>query len=86
MEQCILTYVVSINTDINGYCNVFNNISKTSKVSFTNNPAAIAGNSIYFNIPKSCQIITDIPYSGKFLEGEIFGNFGKNNDFRKYIS
>ena len=27
-----------------------------------------------------------VPYSGKFLEGEIFRNFGKNKDFWKYIS
>ena len=26
-----------------------------------------------------------LPYSGKFSEGKIFGNFGKN-DFQKYIS
>ena len=31
------------------------------------------------------QYKINIPYSGKFSEGEIFGNFGKN-DFRKYIS
>ena len=59
--------LVSINTGINGICNVFNNISKTSKVSFTYNSAAIAGNSIYFNISKSCQIITDINNKSSLL-------------------
>ena len=41
-------------------CDMFWNISNVSNLSFINNSAGIAGNSIYFSIPQSCQIITDI--------------------------
>ena len=40
-------------------CNELWDISNTSEVCFADNLAGIAGNSIYFNIPQTCQIITD---------------------------
>ena len=51
---------MTIDSDVNPYCDVLKSTSNTFNVSFTNNSADIAGNAIYFNIPKSCQIITDI--------------------------
>ena len=51
-------YIDLVNVDTN-YCDVFKDISNVSNVSFSNNFAGISGNSIYFNIPQSCQIITD---------------------------
>ena len=37
----------------------FTSLPYTSKVQFTNNSAGIAGNSLYFSIPESCNIIRD---------------------------
>ena len=63
---------------------VFNDSSSdTSTVSFTNNSAGIAGNSIYFNIPASCDVVQDsmdnnslvyIPYKFNYtqLPGSIW--------------
>ena len=38
---------------------VINNLSKTATLLFTDNSAGIAGNSIYFNIPESCDVIKE---------------------------
>ena len=61
------------------HCDVFKDISNTSNVSFVNNLAGIAGNSIYFSIPESCPISTDIGnkssllyYPNKFNYSETF--------------
>ena len=35
---------------------LFNNLSNFSSIVFTNNAAGISGNSIFFNIPKSCNV------------------------------
>ena len=35
------------------------NFSNTSNILFTDNSAGIAGNSIYFNIPESCDVVRD---------------------------
>ena len=61
--------LVNLDTEITKYryCNVFYSISNTSNVSFTNNSAAIAGNSIYFNVPKGCHVITDINNESSLL-------------------
>ena len=59
--------LVSQNSDITGYCDVFYSISNTSNISFTNNSAGIAGDSIYFSIPQSCPIITDINNKSSLL-------------------
>ena len=59
--------IVILETDSDRYCNVFNSISNTSNVSFINNSASIAGNSIYFSVPKSCHIITDINNKSSLL-------------------
>ena len=50
---------IDLDVDIDEYCDVFKAISDTSMFSFINNTAGIAGNSIYFNIPQNCQIVTD---------------------------
>ena len=49
------------------HCNMYWYISITSNVSFINNSAIIAGNSIYFSIPQSCHIITDINNNSSLL-------------------
>ena len=42
------------------HCAVFQNISSLSNVSFIDNVAGKAGNSIYFDVPKGCNIITNV--------------------------
>ena len=61
------------------HCDVFKNISNTFSVSFIDNLAGIAGNSIYFSIPESCPVITDtknkssvLYYPNKFNYSESF--------------
>lgn len=41
-------------------CVVFENIDENTYISFVNNSAGIAGNSIYFSIPRACNIITNV--------------------------
>ena len=48
-------------------CDMFWSISNTSNISFINNSAGIASNSIYFSIPQSCHIITDIKNDSSIL-------------------
>ena len=48
-------------------CNIFRRVPSTSSVSFINNLAGIAGDSIYFNIPQTCHIITDINNNSSLL-------------------
>ena len=52
---------------VSEHCNVFNSILVTSVFSFINNSAGIAGNSIYFSIPRACQIVTDINNTSSLL-------------------
>ena len=63
------------------HCDVFQRIPYASNISFSNNSAVIAGNSIYFNVAKDCQVITDInnkssllyyPNMFKYFEKSIF--------------
>ena len=51
---------INLDVGITQYCNVFKSIPGTSIISFTDNSAKVAGNSIYFSISQSCQIITDV--------------------------
>ena len=51
---------INLDVGITQYCNVFQSIPDTSIISFNDNSAKVAGNSIYFSIPQSCQIITDV--------------------------
>ena len=48
------------------------NFSNTSNVLFTDNSAGIAGNSIYFNIPESCDVVRD-SVIGKFNYSQTLG-------------
>ena len=70
---------VNLDVVITQYCNVFKSIPDTSIISFTDNSAKIAGNSIYFSISQNCQIITDVNdissllyYPNKFKYSESF--------------
>ena len=70
---------INLYVDVNKYCNVFKSISDTSIISFTDNSAKVAGNSMYFSIPQICQIITDfnnksslLYYPNKFKYFESF--------------
>ena len=56
---------------------LFSNFSNFSSIEFTNNAAGISGNSIYFNIPKSCNVqrnytkndsVAYIPYKLKYTQ------------------
>ena len=51
---------INLDVGITHYCDVFELIPDTSIISFTDNSAKIAGNSIYFSISQDCQIITDV--------------------------
>ena len=62
--RAIYIDLVNVDTD---YCDVFKDISNASNVSFIKNLAGISGNSIYFNIPQSCQIITDTNNNSSLL-------------------
>ena len=52
---------------VTGYCDVFNNIANPSNLFFINNSADIAGNSIFFSIPQTCQIITNASDTASLL-------------------
>ena len=52
---------------VTGYCDVFDNITNPSNLFFTNNSADIAGNSIFFSIPQTCQIITNASNTASML-------------------
>ena len=60
-------YIDFLNVIIPYYCNVFSDISDPSKVSFTDNSAHIAGNSIYFRLSQSCKVVTDINNKSSLL-------------------
>ena len=58
---------------------LFSPLSSPSSIVFINNAARISGNSIYFNIPKSCNVQSDInkedsvayiPYKLKYIQSE----------------
>ena len=52
---------------VTGYCDVFDNITNPSNLFFINNSADIAGNSIFFSIPQTCQIITNASNTASML-------------------
>ena len=52
---------------VTDHCGVFKDISNASNVSFIDNLAGIAGNSIYFSIPESCPVSTDINNKSSLL-------------------